>query len=104
MKFPPYIVMLLRFTGCYNRAHHFGLKLTEILNAEVGGFKYFETPYKHFMFGEFTRVFPGVGQPELTEWHYHVAPIVALEDAQLYILDPALSDRPMTKKERRSLM
>ena len=52
--------MQFSLTGCFTRAHHFSLKLTEILRKEHGsGTKNFDYPFKHFMFGTFVRKFDG---------------------------------------------
>ena len=34
---------------------------------------------------------------EKLAWAYHVAPIIRLRDQQLYVMDPLISDRPVTK-------
>ena len=88
--------MTLIFSGCYNRAHHFSLKITEIVREQwivFGSDPTFDYPFKHFMFGTFVRKFDG----QTITWNYHVAPIIKLNDGELYILDPVVSDKPMKK-------
>lgn len=81
-------------TGCFNRAHHFSLKITEMLRDERGSpTKHFEYPFKHFLFGTFVRTVDA----GTTIWRYHVAPIIKLGDGELYILDPVVHDEPMKK-------
>ena len=91
------------FTGCYNRAYHFSNKITEIVRKQwivSGSNPTFDFPFKHFMFGSFERTFDG----QAITWAYHVAPIIKLNDGELYILDPVLSDKPMKKDAYHSEM
>ena len=91
--------MQFSLTGCFTRAHHFSLKLTEILRKEHGsGSKNFDYPFKHFLFGIFARTVDA----GTTIWRYHVAPIVKLGDGELHILDPVVHHEPMKKEDYHS--
>ena len=63
--------------------------------------KSFEPPKKHFAFGEL-RTKSINAAPEnngLVSWGWHVAPIIRLNDGNLYVLDPALGANALTKEE-----
>ena len=47
------------------------------------------------MFGIFIRDVAKGNPGEFLRWDMHVAPIIRLEDSELYILDPLLSHEPM---------
>ena len=55
--------------------------------------KHFDYPFKHFVFGIFVRTIDALTKV----WRYHVAPIIKIEDGELYILDPVVHDEPMKK-------
>ena len=86
------------YTGCDIRAHHFSLKITELVrlyaSAQFGSEKPFEYPFKHFMTGSFVIQLDG----ERISWEYHVAPIIKLKDGEFYILDPGVSNKPLKKE------
>ena len=87
---------------CWMRAYHFAKKITELVRAHylaVNPFKTFPDPYKHYMFGIFIRDVKKGTPGEFLRWDMHVAPIIRLEDSELYILDPLLSEGPMKKGE-----
>ena len=51
------------------------------------------------MFGQFIRREQNGFERDVLRWGFHVAPIIRLADLSLYILDPLLSEGPMTKED-----
>ena len=86
------------YTGCDIRAHHFSLKITELVRlyatAQFGSEKPFDYPFKHFMSGSLVVQYDG----KKISWAAHVAPIIKLKDGEFYILDPGVSNKPLTKE------
>ena len=66
----------------------------------------FEAPKKHFAFGDLST--KSINAPPLADgwvdWRFHVAPIVRLNDGNLYVLDPALGGNAIPKEEWYALM
>ena len=63
--------------------------------------KSFEPPKKHFAFGELRTksINTAIEQNGLVSWGYHVAPMIKLNDGNLYVLDPALDANALAKEE-----
>ena len=63
--------------------------------------KSFEPPKKHFAFGELRAKSINTAPEDngLVQWDWHVAPIIRLNDGNLYVLDPALGANALTKEE-----
>ena len=49
------------------------------------------------MFGIFVRDVQKGTPEEFVRWNMHVAPIIKLQDSELYILDPMMKEVPMKK-------
>ena len=66
----------------------------------------FEAPKKHFAFGDLWTKSINTA-PYLdgwVDWGWHVAPIVRLNDGNLYVFDPALGGNAIPKQEWYALM
>ena len=91
--------------GCQHRAHLFAKHLTEYFKNKFPK-KKFEPPHKHFLFGSFH--FDNKNAQDVKkgiDWDYHVAPTIKVTDPSfdiqntLWILDPALSPKPLSKAD-----
>jgi len=91
--------------GCWIRAELYSSLILKFLNEEYPNHS-FEAPKKHFAFGDLWT--KSINAPPLMDewvfWGWHVAPIVRLNDGNLYVLDPALRGNAIPKEEWYALM
>ena len=90
------------FKDCWTRAYYFAKKITELVREhfkKIDPAKKFADPYKHYMFGTFIRDVQKGTPGEFVRWDMHVAPIIKLQDSELYILDPMIRNVPMKKAD-----
>ena len=86
-------------SGCYYRAQQFGQKIVELIHRQNNNAN-FNDPYKHFIFGNLVHNVKEMGKKvKQITWAQHVVPIVKLNDNQLYILDPLISNTPMKRDD-----
>ena len=83
--------------GCSYRALLFSHHLTQYLEEKFPG-KNFDPPKKHFIFGYLRHITENAGNDIAAEWQYHVALAVKIRNSNtLFILDPSLNPKPVTK-------
>ena len=96
--------------GCQHRAYLFAKHLTQYANDNFPHHpaRSFEPPMKHFLFGNFQFDSENARDEQYgIHWSYHVAPAIKIRNSNsqirhnptLWILDPALSPKPLSKTE-----